>query len=277
MLQSFPCKVVGVNAGERAQYIDDYIQEGDELQLVLEPKNPTDPLAVAVYHQGTKIGYIAAERRWVRHSLLHGDVHLVTADDVLVDDADEIVGIAITVSIVTDEEDLAFAPALEAEPETQLAGTDYLPNLPPEPMAQDEPALPHINVNEVLTATAPEPPPQSSPVREDRQWTFAAPLAAGIGVACLALAGAGAWWLRQTSPNAVAPVVMNELLATATAQVRANYSSGVCPAVTAVLRNQDGSISAECGNGERFRLYHLKGKDYVMRCQNAKALGVDGC
>jgi len=50
-----------------------------------------------------------------------------------------------------------------------------------------------------------------------------------------------------------------------------------CPKVVTATRNSDGSISAVCSNKEDYRVFTLNGKVLVMRCSEARKLGVEGC
>jgi hypothetical protein len=50
------------------------MQAGDQLDLLIEPTNPADPLAIAIYWDGHKIGYIPREDNAVSQGILSGGV-----------------------------------------------------------------------------------------------------------------------------------------------------------------------------------------------------------
>ena len=101
-MRSYPCKVVGIPYEGRMNYITSKMRPGSEVDLVLEPKNSHDKNAVAAYHNGTKIGYIPADKAWVSKALLEGDEIVAEAVDVNYDDDGEPMFLAITVHILSD-------------------------------------------------------------------------------------------------------------------------------------------------------------------------------
>lgn len=50
-----------------------------------------------------------------------------------------------------------------------------------------------------------------------------------------------------------------------------------CPKVVSARRLNDGSIHAECSNGEDYRIVSGRGEALAMRCKAVRALGVAGC
>jgi len=66
---------------------------------VREPRNTHDPLAVAVYHDQQKIGYIPARTRWVAASLDEGNEHAVKVFEVDLDDGD-MLGLYIDITVI---------------------------------------------------------------------------------------------------------------------------------------------------------------------------------
>lgn len=58
--RQFHTKVVGVTHGNRQQIIK-RLKVGQAVELRLEPDNPVDPYAIAVYVGGKQIGYLSAD------------------------------------------------------------------------------------------------------------------------------------------------------------------------------------------------------------------------
>ena len=50
-----------------------------------------------------------------------------------------------------------------------------------------------------------------------------------------------------------------------------------CPKVLSATRRSDGSIKAECSNGEDYRVFSINGDPLSMKCSAARKLGVSGC
>lgn len=101
-MRSYPCKVVGITHEGRLPYILSEVREGDSLSLQPEPDNEFDDKAVAVLHEGRKIGYIPAGKRWVSKSIEEGDTHEVVAVGLIMNDEGEPAAIAITITIMSD-------------------------------------------------------------------------------------------------------------------------------------------------------------------------------
>jgi len=88
--------------------------------------------------------------------------------------------------------------------------------------------------------------------------------------------------LRPVSPLAQTPQEFQRLFgpapdgaASVVAQriIRQNFDESDCPLVVAAQRLGDGSIAAQCNNGERYRVT----ASIAMRCSAAAALGISGC
>jgi hypothetical protein len=101
-MRSYPCKVIGITYEGRLPYILANVREGDVLELLPEPKNQYDDKAVAVFHEGYKIGYIPANKRWVSKSIAEGDEHEVIAQELVTDDDSNPTAISITITIIED-------------------------------------------------------------------------------------------------------------------------------------------------------------------------------
>ena len=97
--RTYKCSVTGFNHEGRAAYIKRHLHAGSSLNLVREPHNPHDSLAVAVYHGGHKIGYIPARKRWVAKSLDEGNEHAVEVFEVDIDEGD-LLGLYIDITII---------------------------------------------------------------------------------------------------------------------------------------------------------------------------------
>ena len=79
-------------------------QAGDQLDLLIEPTNPVDPLAIAIYWDGQKIGYIPREDNAVSQGILSGGVPIY-AEIIEVDpEAEQWEQVAICLYLVTSQE-----------------------------------------------------------------------------------------------------------------------------------------------------------------------------
>lgn len=58
-----------------------------------------------------------------------------------------------------------------------------------------------------------------------------------------------------------------------------NFEKSDCPKVTSAKRVQDGSITAKCSNGERFRIFVVDqlNQPVALRCSAAEKMGIAGC
>ena len=59
--------------------------------------------------------------------------------------------------------------------------------------------------------------------------------------------------------------------------IHANFARKSCPKVVKAYRWTDGSIRANCSNGEAFMIFSLGNRSIAMSCSAASALGVSGC
>lgn len=59
--------------------------------------------------------------------------------------------------------------------------------------------------------------------------------------------------------------------------IQANFGREVCPRVTRAERQANGSIHADCSNGESFRVFTIGGRVVAMRCTAAARYGIEGC
>ncbi len=76
-----------------------------------------------------------------------------------------------------------------------------------------------------------------------------------------------------------APAPKGDPITVATKVISDNFEKTDCPAVRKAERIEDGSIKAECGNGETFRIFTVVelNKAVAMRCSAAEKMGVSGC
>lgn len=102
MPRSYPCEVTGLAYEGRGDYCERNVRPGDLLIMRAEPSNPYDPTAVAVYHDGRKIGYIPRNRDWVHRSISEGDTHQVVAGNIILSPDGEPVALAVEITIMAD-------------------------------------------------------------------------------------------------------------------------------------------------------------------------------
>jgi hypothetical protein len=112
----YPCSVVGLPYEGRLAYIQKNVQEGHRLTICLEPDNPVDPKAVAVFHGSRKVGYIPAEKRWVARSLREGDEHKVEVTGFAENEDGELVALDIQITILKDGDVKRRRPASKGQP-----------------------------------------------------------------------------------------------------------------------------------------------------------------
>ena len=76
-----------------------------------------------------------------------------------------------------------------------------------------------------------------------------------------------------TTPTVVEPVAPNiPPIAIAKAIIGRDFDARDCPTVTLAERISDGTIAADCSNGERFRIFVFQGKTLAMRCSAVRDL-----
>jgi len=100
--RAYPCAVIGLRYEGRAAYVRRKVREGDDLTICLEPDNPKDSNAVAVFHRKQKIGYIPARKTWVARSLNEGDNHNVEVTGLVENEDGELVAVDIQITILKD-------------------------------------------------------------------------------------------------------------------------------------------------------------------------------
>lgn len=59
--------------------------------------------------------------------------------------------------------------------------------------------------------------------------------------------------------------------------IEQNLAGDDCSLVIEARRLDDGSIRAECNNGETLRIFTQDGEGFAMRCSTARQLGISGC
>jgi hypothetical protein len=60
--------------------------------------------------------------------------------------------------------------------------------------------------------------------------------------------------------------------------IQDNFDEATCPLVTKANRLGDGSISAVCNTGERFRVFSMRAKGpMAVKCSEVARMGVAGC
>jgi HIRAN domain len=253
-MQSYPCKVVGLNFEGRDRYIVENMRQGDALELSLEPQNPYDPKAVAVYHNSTKIGYIPADKRWVLRSICEGDEHIVVADDLAYNDLGEPTALSISIFIVKDGNGDSTAPIMEA------------------------PAIAKL-------------PPKKAKLPEKKNgsnrsfFIFLVLIGLGLSIFSASRDRNPTFSTKTSGGQSISPPkdtkasldLKDSPMAHATKVIRANFEKAVCASVRRASWLEDGSIDAECNNGERFRVFKIGDKDVAMRCKAVAKMGVSGC
>jgi hypothetical protein len=101
-MRTYPCSIIGVGFEGRADYIAQRVEPGDDIELRREPDNPHDSEAVAAYHDGRLIGYVPRTKRWVSRSLDEGDDIEAIVTGLNYADDQQLVSIAIDVTIRSD-------------------------------------------------------------------------------------------------------------------------------------------------------------------------------
>ena len=84
---------------------------------------------------------------------------------------------------------------------------------------------------------------------------------------------AGRLHAESTPPVGAAPVGDPKVVAT----VAIAYAEHPCPKVTKAARLKDGSIKAYCSNAEDYRVMTLQSQTVVLRCSEARKMGIAGC
>jgi hypothetical protein len=86
--KKYPSYVAGLpyaneDGTSRAEYAATHAREGARLRPQLEPDNPVDPKAVALYLGAFKIGYVPERHHWIHDALCEGDFLDIAIVDVI--------------------------------------------------------------------------------------------------------------------------------------------------------------------------------------------------
>ena len=73
------------------------------------------------------------------------------------------------------------------------------------------------------------------------------------------------------------PAPQGDAAAVARRIIKDKFDETACPAVTKANRLGDGSISAVCNNGERFRVFSMQTGPMAVKCSEVARMGVAGC
>ena len=81
-------------------------------------------------------------------------------------------------------------------------------------------------------------------------------------------------WRSCGSPDRARDTVAPNIppIAIAKAIIGRDFDARDCPTVTLAERISDGTIAADCSNGERFRIFIFQGKTLAMRCSAVRDL-----
>ena len=110
-MQFHACAVVGLPHQRRARYIIKRVRPGATLTLRREPDNPDDSEAIAVCHDGRKIGYIPSPQRWLCQSIADGDPGRVTVKDLIYGEDGTLLRIDVAIAMIADDSgDRIWAP-----------------------------------------------------------------------------------------------------------------------------------------------------------------------
>ncbi len=95
--------VVGLPFEGRATYVKSNVDYNDDVDLRLEPENPLDSMAVAVFHKGFKIGYIPARHRWIYEVISEGKPPTAVVTDFTYNSSDELSAVNLAIIIYQEE------------------------------------------------------------------------------------------------------------------------------------------------------------------------------
>jgi hypothetical protein len=102
--QSHFCRIIDLGSGARAAYVIRNVRAGDVVDLRLKVDDPYDSSAVAAYHKGHHIGYVAPGGRWlVAYSLEQGDRHEAVVSDFETDARDNLIALGVEITVLPAE------------------------------------------------------------------------------------------------------------------------------------------------------------------------------
>jgi hypothetical protein len=82
---------------------------------------------------------------------------------------------------------------------------------------------------------------------------------------------------RATAASLFGPAPSGEPVGVARKVIEANFEKNDCPRVASAQRLEDGSVTAECSNSERFRVFSGPTGLVAMKCSALTLLGIEGC
>lgn len=99
------------------------------------------------------------------------------------------------------------------------------------------------------------------------------PTAPGPSVAAPAAKAPAAQTPTATTPTGPAP--RGDAVMVARRVIGGNFPYEACPAVARSVRHNDQTITATCSNGNKFRIYSIRGDTNVVNCSASARMGID--